>query len=431
MTDPARIVEHRTSIRGYDFELLADVPVVYHCHHFNLFWDQTIDDALGPQLGAVVRTRAAREAFHDIIAALVDRLDAKSAKDQQALAEALFAALGHGTLRMGVRGNGAHAEGRHLHFGTCWREKYADRVKRTRPADAVAGGFAAAAMEVVHDLLRESVDATEDECVALEGDVCRFTLRPMDQAPLMRSVRRPEIERACRTPLESKKEEDVAALAAALSDHAKKLTSDPNGRLRAFGLYFALTPTTYYNRSAYDALRHVARGAPQSVSVMKALLREAGHVGTFNTFGRILMSPEWETRGGPLRGEVEEIVRGACAIGRAMGLGRWCIEEIVPHDRLVLRLPATNESAYYICREGRATEGACYFTQGAALATMQLAHRVPWTSRPSLTDAFYDQLLQDGLPWRVEETSCVSKGDAHCEFVVTASDRRPHRRLTL
>lgn len=431
MADLARIADQRTSISGYDFELLADVPVAYHCHHFNLFWDQTIDDALGAQLGTVVRTRAAREAFHDIIASLVNRLDARTSKDQQALAEGLFAWLGHGTLRMGVRGNSGQAEGTHLHYGTCWREKYAPKVKRRGPADAIAAGFAAAAMEVVHELPRESVDVTEEACVALDDPTCRFTLRPMDQAPLMRSVRRPELERAFTASLTSRREDRVATLAESLRDHASKLTPDPDGRLRAFGLHFALTPTTYYNRAAYDALRHVTRSAPQSASVMKALLREAAHVGAFNSIGRILMSPQWEARGGPLRGEVEEIVIGACAIGRAMGLGRWCIEQIVPHDRLVLRVPATYESCYYVNREGRATEGACYFMQGAALATMQLAHRVPWTSRPSLTDAFYDQLLQDGLPWRVDETSCVSKGDPFCEFVVTAIDGRAHRRLTL
>ncbi|MEQ9497732.1 MAG: hypothetical protein RIT81_12760 [Deltaproteobacteria bacterium] len=430
MADLARIAEHRTTLSGYDFELLADVPIVYHCHHFNLFWDQTIDDALGAQLGTVVRTRAAREAFYDVIARVLELLAVEGEKEQRAFAEALFATLGHGTLRMGVRGNSGLAEGTHLHHGTCWREKYGGKMNRRRPADAVTAGYAAAAMEVVHGLPRESVDAAEETCVVLDAPTCRFALRPMDQAPLMRPVLREHVERTRLASLSSVEETAVATLAERLRNHASKLSADLDGRLRAFGLYFALTPTTYYNRAAYDASRHVARIAPQSVSVMKALLREAAHVGTFNAFGHILMSPQWETQGGPLRGEVEEIVIGACAIGRAMGLGRWCIEEIVPHQRLVLRLPATYESCYYVNREGRATEGACYFMQGAALATMQLAHRVPWTSRPSLSGDFYDRLLEGGLPWRVEETRCVSKGDPFCELVVSSTESA-NRRLTL
>ncbi len=430
MADLARIAEHRTTLSGYDFELLADVPIVYHCHHFNLFWDQTIDDALGAQLGTVVRTRAAREAFYDLIAGLLERLAVEEDKEQRAFAEALFSTLGHGTLRMGVRGNSGLAEGTHLHHGTCWREKYGDQVKRQRPADAVTAGYAAAAMEVVHGLPRESVDASEETCVVNQAPSCRFALRPMDQAPLMRPVLKEQVERTLPQTTSSVDETAVATLATRLRNHASKLFADPDGRLRAFGLYFALTPATYYNRAAYDALRHVARIAPQSVSVMKALLREAAHVGAFNAFGHILMSPEWETQSGPLRGEVEEIVIGACGIGRAMGLGRWCIEEIVPHRRLVLRLPATYETCYYVNREGRATEGACYFVQGAALATMQLAHRVPWTSRPSLSGDFYTALLEGGLPWRVEETRCVSKGDLFCEVVVSSTEGAS-RRLTL
>ena len=48
---------------GLDLMSLAGVPVIYHCHHFNLFLDQTIDDALGPVEGPKVRFEAAREAF--------------------------------------------------------------------------------------------------------------------------------------------------------------------------------------------------------------------------------------------------------------------------------------------------------------------------------------------------------------------------------
>ena len=32
---------------SHNHTFFAHTPVVYHCHHFNLFLDQTIDDALG------------------------------------------------------------------------------------------------------------------------------------------------------------------------------------------------------------------------------------------------------------------------------------------------------------------------------------------------------------------------------------------------
>ena len=33
-------------VRGAGLTFLAEEPVVYHCHHFNLFLDQTVDDAV-------------------------------------------------------------------------------------------------------------------------------------------------------------------------------------------------------------------------------------------------------------------------------------------------------------------------------------------------------------------------------------------------
>ena len=55
------IVEHRSHLLGHGMNFVANIPTVFHCHHFNLFWDQTIDDALGHELSCRIRTAAARE----------------------------------------------------------------------------------------------------------------------------------------------------------------------------------------------------------------------------------------------------------------------------------------------------------------------------------------------------------------------------------
>jgi hypothetical protein len=153
---------------------------------------------------------------------------------------------------------------------------------------------------------------------------------------------------------------------------------------------------------------------------MEALLREAGHVGAFHTFGGILASSDWERIAGPLSGRIEDTIHGVCSIARALGLGRWCLGELFPFERLVLRAPVTYESAYHSLRESPADEGRCYFFQGAALASMKLAHAVPWTERPALTPELYAELFKNDDDWKVQETRCVSKGDSYCEVTVTA-----------
>ena len=408
----------RSLLPLHDLTFLAGVPVVHHCHHFNLFWDQTIDDALGTELGTSIRTRAAREAFHDLLAGLALARGAADPAERVGLGEDVFRHLGQGTLRLDANPDGGVAYGDYLHYGHAWNEKYGGKIRRRRPADAFAAGAAAATLEVAHGLRRESVDATERACVAMRDPRCAFQLRPGEPAPSLTPVRRAEIERHLCPSFDGLFEDEIGAVSRPIREATAELSGDARGLIQAFGLFLTLHPATYYNRSGYDAFRAIARSAPQSVGVMKALLRESGHVCAFNTFGNILLSPEWEALFGPPRGEIEEIVTASMGLARALGFGRWCIAELDPERRFVLRTPSTYESGYYASREGRASEGMCFFVQGAALAIMQLAHRVPWRARPSLSQTFYDELFRAALPWHVEETSCVARGDVFCEVVV-------------
>ena len=67
---------------------------------------------------------------------------------------------------------------------------------------------------------------------------------------------------------------------------------------------------------------------------------------------------------------------------------------------------------------GKATRGNEYFIQGSVLAMAQLAQRVDWKAKPQLTQAFYQQLFHNGkLPWRFEQTRCLSTGDSVTEVM--------------
>lgn len=87
--DKRTIVNHRGFMPDHSFNFVADIPTVFHCHHFNLFWDQTIDDALGPELGTAIRTNAARESFYDLMAGLAHRLRISGPEDMLTLAQSV------------------------------------------------------------------------------------------------------------------------------------------------------------------------------------------------------------------------------------------------------------------------------------------------------------------------------------------------------
>lgn len=413
------IVKHRDFLPDHGTNFVADVPTVFHCHHFNLFWDQTIDDALGAELGTVIRTNAARESFYDLLKNLADRVGASTSRERLELAQTVFSAMGQGSLTLDLDVEGGRAASDHLHYGHCWNEKYGHQVRRRHPADAVAAGFTAAACELAFGLQRESVRCKEIECVAKRDRHCSFVAERSDPSPLAAPMTRAQVLAAVGDPIMGLLEDRIQPIVDGLRGFTAGVLGDERGLISAFGLFVSHHPSTYYNRSGYDAFRHVMRTAPQSAEVMRQLLREAGHVCAFNTFGGIMLSPEWEGLVGAPSGDPDETLVGSLAIARALGFGQWCAHEFEPGRRLVLRTPGSYESTYYVNREGRAANPMCFFLQGAVLATMQLIDRVPWAERPELTPQFYGQLFKEGMPWRAEETQCMSRGDPLCEVVVT------------
>lgn len=416
--DQRIVSDERGCMHDHAFNFVADVPTVFHCHHFNLFWDQTIDDALGPALGSTLRFQAAREAYHDLLAGLVARTRASGPGERLDLARTVAMGTGLGDFTFDLDRHGGQALGGHMHYAVAYGEKYG-KVQRRTPIDSLACGYVAAASELAFGHPRESVRVKEQECRTLGADKCRFRAELGESGPVPGPMTRSEVERVSGELVNGMFESDIQPIVDGLRGFTAGIRGDDRGLVEAFGLFVTQLPSTYYNRSGYDAMRHLARTAPGSVPIMQALLREAGHVCVFNTFGSIMASPEWEGMVGAPTGDPANTLAGCMALARAFGFGRWAVTEYEPQQRLVIRAPATYESVYHANREGRASEGACYTYQGAGVALMQLVERVRWRDRPSFDQKYYDELFRTGLPWQSEETQCVSRGDSCCEVVVT------------
>lgn len=416
-----RINSLRSVLTGHDLTFLAGVPFVYHCHHYNLFHDQTIDDALGEEVGAEVRFRAARASCGDLLRALGAVLGAATPAERADLATALLPWMGHGRLALSTGPGGGEATGSHLHYGFAWREKYGPQVRREFPADSFAAGFAAAACEFIEGLPPRHIVAREDQCIALRDPQCHFTLHaggPPEPAP--RLVDLAGTERVVGSSIEGRDEDRIAAIAAGLRDFVKGVAGDERGVIAAFGVFVTMHLSNYYNETIYEAVHHVERTQPALLPVAEALFREAGVQCVFNTFGNMLLSPEWEGLVGAPSGDPFEMLSSCCAIARGLGFGHWVIGDYDPGKRFILRAPVDYEVPFYLHRYGRSTKPRCYVLQGAALAMMVLAHQVRWKESPRLTPEFYLSLFRGQVPWVAEQTLCPTRGDALCEVVVSS-----------
>ena len=162
----------------------ARTPVVFHCHHFNLFLDQTIKDALGHEVSVRILTKAAHDAAHHFLESLSSGLGLHSPIERLQMATTVFAGMGHGTLRLLANHSGGKAEGEYLHYGFTWMQKYGHQIGRNVPADAFASGFAAAAVEVAYSLPKGTLWAEETACVTTGSPHCEFSIKMLPHSKL-------------------------------------------------------------------------------------------------------------------------------------------------------------------------------------------------------------------------------------------------------
>jgi hypothetical protein len=399
---------------------LAEIPYVYHCHHYNLFHDQTIDDALGEVEGARVRTVAAHNAFRELLSAVFEKAGAHTPAERISLATELFAWMGQGRLSLDVTQTGGKARSASLHYGYAWREKYGGRVKRSEPSDAVAAGFASAATELAYGLAWDGIAATEHKCLSCRDAECEFTLGTTTSQPASPPIDEATVARYSVPPQQGQDEERISAIAAGLLEFMRGVQGDERGLVAAFNVFVTAHLPSYYNETVYEAVHRVERTAASSVPAIEALMREAGQVCVFNTFGNVLLSPEWEGLVGPPTGVPADVMSFSTAIARGLGFGHWFIGAYEPRKRLVLRATSNYEVPFYRSRYGLAKKPRSYFVQGAALAMMLLAETVRWTERPQLTNDYYIELFRGKPRYKVEQTKCMMRGDSISEYVVDA-----------
>lgn len=418
MTNVAQLFEGRSTMESHQLDFLAETEVVFHCHHFNLFFDQTIDDALGTERGTQLRTEAGHKSAYHLLRGLfrdgryrtpIERLDA---------ATTLLRAMGHGRLDSMTNRSGGNATGDYLHYGFGWREKYGKVINRTHCADGFAAGFLAAANELAYDLDIGSLAATESGCIATGERQCTFDVVPRTQRIHPSNVHPSTAEATLPASFDGEFADRIQEITAGVRGFLSGVQGDDRGVIDAFGVLVTMHLADYYNHLANDTLRVVATEKPHAQEAFRALLVESGQVCSFHTFGGVLASPEWDAMVGAPSGEPSEILIGSLALARAFGFGRWSLEDWIPEERLVLSSPGTYESLFSRLAPMSPHRAPNGILLGAALGIMALAHRVDWANKQMLDQALYRDIAMNS-PWKAEQTHSIVSGDDRDRVVVS------------
>lgn len=415
--------DYRSLLEDHDFSFVASSPVVSHSHHFNLAFDQIMGDALGPELGAKVRAESAYESCSLLLNGFISKLPPTTLEDRFDIAANMFASMGLGNLDFEVASDGSGTViGRHMHYGYLWREQIGRVSERARPdcADTIAAEFIAATVEAAFGMPTGSIQCTETACIARgDGDECRFEIIPSKGDKEAFGVTRADILEVVPESFGALEEIKITDLAGDLREFVlKAANADQRGLIPSFGVYLTHHMANYFNLCANSMFQTLRAERPFAVDIAKELLRDCGHKDGYFTFGGLLRSEEWKALPiEPSNDRQREIIVGSLAIARAFGYGHWSLESHEPDQRLVLRSPATYESAYRKVAHPDSDAGCCFTFQGAAMSMMDLAHRVIPGKGPSLTASGYRR-LRNGLPWKSSETHCVSAGHDMCRVVI-------------
>jgi hypothetical protein len=195
------------------------------------------------------------------------------------------------------------------------------------------------------------------------------------------------------------------------------IAGNDEGLIPAFGLYLTRHMADYYNRISFAAARRLERASDEVSDDARLLLVEAGHVCAFNTFGGIMKSAEWDAVVMPMIEAREDWVRGMVAVVNAFGWGRWSIDELVPGERLEVRVEDSYEAAGWLRDYGVSKAPRCYLASGGVAGLMNLVYMGDIMSRPELDEESYIKLFRTGDHFVSEEVRCTAMGHPSCSII--------------
>jgi hypothetical protein len=116
---------------------------------------------------------------------------------------------------------------------------------------------------------------------------------------------------------------------------------------------------------------------------------QAGHICAFNTFGRIMSSPEWYSLVVPMCESKEDWLHGMIAAINILGWGVYRIEKIVPEKEFIVRVYNSYEGVgFRRIYPPTDDKNMSFLAMGATLGLVHLLWKVDIRDKLALTQEF-------------------------------------------
>ena len=395
----------------------AGEPLVFHCHHYNIALQDTIEECLPESAGEILCDAATEVAYAQLSAILHANPAVLALAQRLDLAAQVHARLGFGLLHMAGDAHGGRAHTTRSHYSHGYRTK--QRV-RQEPACWFHAGFVAAAFAMATGRPAGSFAVRELRCAAVSGGDCEFLVEPAAR-PIRPSIGQGQLPITIAPPLTPLGHVDAPRIVSALK--TLPLWGNEEGLIPAFGVYLTRHYANYYNRVSYEFTRALETAHPSFLEPARLALVEAGHICAFHTFGGISQSAEWDGLVLPMCRDKSDWLYGLVACMNALGWGAFRIAELIPGQRLVMDVYSGYESCGHLAMYGQAPLSACHLLSGGLAGLMNLLWVGDITQRPNLTTAYYNEIYSHPDAFIAEEVRCRSRGDDRCTIVATRANQ--------
>ena len=392
----------------------AGEPMIFHCHHYNTFLQASIESAKDYiDVYPILINSAQEVAYHQFTNHFAGKN--LSVDEKKAIAQEWHQYCGYGTLDLSeVSENGGKVSSPWNHYVEGWLSKFGKRNENQTGVAYFSAGFAAGALDAIYDKPVGTFCVEQTSCktkgAATNEFAVSFKNKTLEASPGEGKFQTFDFGNVDGNPVNYKGIRDALT--------GMEIAGNEDGAISAFGVMLTRMFGNYYALISYRYLKEMTKEIGEMGTEMaEELLTEAGHVCAFNTFGGIMESNEWNGLIKPMLRDRNDWVHGIVACLNALGWGKLEIAELVPNEKLVLRVYSGYENNCHQAKYGDSDRPKALFKIGATAGIMNLIYHGDILSTPELNETYYDKIFKTEGRFVGRQTVCRSNGGAYDEFV--------------
>lgn len=391
--------------------ITAQEPSIFHCHHYNTYLQAVIEDAKNYLNVYPILIESAQEISYSQFKFHFSQNDF-STNHRKVIVEDYFQFCGFGLIDLSTAtATGGTVTVASDHYGIGWKSKFGLRSKELPGVSFFTLGYILGALEAIYDLKNGELTGQQSHCLA-KGDPCsQFIIRPQeDKTTLGNSPKEGQFQTGNVLPATCGQIDAIGIRDAVVNMPLEGSTSD--GLINAFGVLLTRMYANYYCLISYKFLKLFEKQlVVDGIQLASQLLTEAGHICAFNTFGGIMQSAEWNALIKPMIQSKEDWVHGIVSVVNAFGWGIWEIIELIPNEKLVIKITSGYEANSFLQCYNHSTVPISFLATGGVAGIMNLIYHSPLTEKPiSLSEKNYRTLFKNQKCFKATQTACRSLG---------------------